>query len=54
MELEAQQALSAEYAAQAGQDPNPENIASLMAAQQTIKNLQAQKILVLQQQRSKP
>jgi hypothetical protein len=54
MELDTQQVLSADYAAQAGQDPSPDNMAALMAAQARIKTLQTEKTLLLQQQRGKP
>lgn len=54
MEVEMQQSLSAELAALAGQDPNPDNIAALMAAQSRIKQLQQQKTLLLQQRSKQP
>ena len=54
MELDSQQALSADYATQAGQNPSPENMAALMATQNRIRALQDEKTLLLQQQRGKP
>lgn len=51
MEIEALQSESAEWAQLAAQDPSPDAIAALTAAQQRIKQLKAEKALFLEQRR---